>query len=474
MKTIHVLLLFLATPVLFASEIFSYQLSKTEKLEGTYTADIGNGNSIHFAILKNTDTKSFEMTPFYVDASRKVKRLQAFTSKQMFSILSYHFSNGAVCVVNYDEGKKQVQFVDFNLETGAVKKSVREMKDPPSNVFRLSDRTLLVTFDKKKHIVDMQTVTDSEHIVQTQVAISKDNEKLFRALTDQTPDAINQHEFVSNGSIMERKGYLMGDELVYTMEKGKQQMQLFRFAVQGGNDFAHSVIETGFAKETKDVSNYYYDKKMVFLGVGKQDIQLKTFDALTSLPLRQISLAENLKGIVADSTLQQYTKTALKSAIKSTVTINKTKAGKLAFRLDNVEQAKYNYHYNWYSHHWMMHQQMIMHQQWMQQQQMMNQQRMMNSARGFGPAPILDESLLYLAKEKKLPSIEFVLDADLQTANHANEETIYKNIDKDKYLDIYKDNKTMKNLTSSFTDTDMRYICYNPKTKTISIAFDPL
>jgi hypothetical protein len=116
----------------------------------------------------------------------------------------------------------------------------------------------------------------------------------------------------------------------------------------------------------------------------------------------------------------------------------------------------------------MFQQQMMMQQQMMQHQMMQHQ---MNTARGFGPSP---DAYLPFAKEKKLPAIEFVLDADFNVAQADSDATVYPNIDKDKYLDIYKDNKTMKNLTSDFTATEMRYISVNPKTKTISIAFDTL
>lgn len=470
-KGISVLCLFLATQMMFASEIFNYQLAKFEKLEGTYTANIGKGQSIHFAIIKNSDSKNFQLMPFYVDSARKVKKFDTFSAKEMFSILSYHEANGVISVVNYDKDNKQIQFIDYDLATGSVQSTAQEMKDAPDNVFRLNDKTLLVSFDKKKNRVDIKSVSDAHHIESTQISISKENEKLFRSLIDENPDPINQQEFVEKGSILKRKGYLMGDNLVYTMEKGKEEMQVFRFDLNKNLDFDHSTIQTGFSKETKDVSNYLYDNKLVFLGVEKQDISLKTFDATTAKAIKQLSLANDLKGLLPTYVMEEYIKTARKSAIKSTVTVNKTKSGKLAFRLDNVEEAKYYYHYNWYMHHWMFQHQMMM----MQQQQMMQQQRMMqqSAARGFGPAP-MDDSFIYFAAEKKLPSIEFILDVDFNASDAKSETTMYQNIDKDRYLDIYKDNKAMKNLTSSFTDTDMRYISFNPKTKTLSIAFDPL
>ena len=45
--------LLMVTQLMFASEIFNYQLAKSEKRGGTYTADMGKGRSVHFAIVKN-------------------------------------------------------------------------------------------------------------------------------------------------------------------------------------------------------------------------------------------------------------------------------------------------------------------------------------------------------------------------------------------------------------------------------------
>lgn len=468
MKPITLLILFFASQMALAGEIFSYTLSKSEKIEGTYTAHLSNNGTMHFAIIKNSESKDFLMTPFYVDAARKVKRLEAFASKEMFTILSYHESNGVVSVVNYDGDNKLVQFIDYDLVTGKVKSSAKEMKEAPNNVFRLTDRTLLVSFNKKKNTVDLDLVTDSGHITSSQITISKDKEKLFRSLIDETPDAINQQEFVEKGSILSRKGYFIDNNLVYTMAKGREQLQVFRFDLTEQTDFTHSIIETGFTKESKDVSNYFYDDKLVFLSVGKQDLSLKTFDTKNSKEIRQLSIMNDLRKILPENAVADYVKTALKSSIKSTVTVNKTKSGKLALRLDNVEEAEYHYHYNWFMHHWMFQQQMMMQQQMMQHQMM---QRQMSAPRGFGPLP---DNYLPFVKEKKLPALAFVLDVDFNVAQADSDTTVYPNIDKDKYLDIYKDNKTMKNLTCDFTDTDMRYISFNPKTKTISIAFDTL
>ena len=46
--------LLMVTQLMFASEIFNYQLAKSEKRGGTYTADMGKGRSVHFVVVENS------------------------------------------------------------------------------------------------------------------------------------------------------------------------------------------------------------------------------------------------------------------------------------------------------------------------------------------------------------------------------------------------------------------------------------
>jgi hypothetical protein len=467
MKKIIVLCLFLSLQLIHAGNIFEYTLDKSEKLEGTYTAEIGNNQTIHFVIIKNSELKKFLLMPFFVDKDKHVQKMEVFVSKKLFSIISYHCANGIATIINYDSDSKQIQYIDYDLSTGKQKSVLREMNESPNNVFRLRDKTVLVSFDKKKNAVNVETVTDSDHIVESVITIPKDKLKFFSTLAEETPDAINQAEFVEKGSIKARKAYLLDNNLVFTLEKNKEELQVYNFNLNTNNDFTYGTINTGFAKESKDVSNYLYDNKIVFLSVEKKDIRLKAFDISTLKETNTLSLTNDMANTLNSGMIETYIKTALKSTVKSTITINKSKSGNLIFRLDNVDSASYNYNYNWYFQTWMFQQQQMM----MQQQMMQNMAR---APRGFGPSETNDPKIVLSENKENLASLQFVLGTDFKIAPQKDDEPAYSHMNKDKYLDKYKDDKTLKNLTSGFTEFDMRYISINPKTKTISIAFDNL
>jgi len=165
--------------------------------------------------------------------------------------------------------------------------------------------------------------------------------------------------------------------------------------------------------------------------------------------------------------LEIYLKTAATSTFKPTLTVNKNINGKYVLRLDNVNLDTYTYCYDWWFHYWFFQQQM-----WHQQQFMMQQQMRFTPGR-FGPNPNELENDLYFFKEGN-KFIEIVLDTDLKTVLNETKETVYKNISKGKYVDIYKENRYIGWFSSAFTATDFRYIYQDKKSKTVTIFSDKM
>lgn len=466
MRKIQLLLGLLFINYCMAGDLLQFKLEKDEKLQGTYTAEFSNNLSLHFVLIKNSQTKDFQLTPYKISKDNTVKKMATFSAQEMFNILSYHLRDGIVTIVNYDPKNKQLQLIDYDLDTGKYESSSQEMKTQPENVFRLKDKTVLVSFDKKQPALNIRTVVGANAVTQTRIAIPDDKVKikLFRDLVDLNPDAVNQQEYVPKGSIAKRKGYLTDNHLVYTYERNREKTEVFNFDLSNPNEYQFAVLYPDFAKETKDASNYFYDNKLFFLGVEKQDIKLKAYDMNGFKTLAQMSLFDSKFKAQKQEQLDEYIKTALKSPIKSTITVNRTKANNFAVRLDNVKEDEYYYHQNW--------QFFFMQQQMMMQQQQFMQQAAMNSRAGFGPSIDFSNDN-FLFETKKLPSLEFTITSDF-TATTAVEETVFSNLDKESYTEKYKEDKTKKNLSFAFTDKEIRHISFNPKTKTISITSENL
>lgn len=95
--------------------------------------------------------------------------------------------------------------------------------------------------------------------------------------------------------------------------------------------------------------------------------------------------------------------------------------------------------------------------------------------RGFGPNPSYYDALAMIGLQKKeVKPIEFVIDLDFTIAENASTETLHKSVEQDDYLDKYKDDKSLKEFTASFTDTDLRYIYYDKKSAMVYLKTEPL
>ena len=446
-----------------ARELFQYNLENNEKLESTYTAEFTNGKTIHFAVIKNTASKNYFLTPFLVDKNNHVQKMDRYVSKKLLEIKSYHSNKNNATITAYDSDGKELHVIDYDFNTGKIRSKTQALLSAPDNIFRLIDRTVLVAFDKKENRLKVNSILDSDYNKLTEIAVPKDKIKLFNKLIEETPESINQEEFVENGSISKRKGYILNSNLIYTLEKDKNETQVFNFDLSKTNDFTYATLNSSFAKETKDISNYFVEDKIIFLGVNKQSIQIKIISALDLKEIKKINFNLDSNAQIKSELLEDYIKTALKSSMKSTIAINKTKNNGFAFILDNVISATYSYNYNWFFHH-----------QFMLQQQMMQQQMMMQNARSFGPSAYEPFDFSLVTKDKKNIPIQFVLDANLNFIDGSNSETIYPKIDRDTYLEKFKDDKSIKKFSTAFTNNEIRYIYQNSKSKAIIINVEKL
>lgn len=466
MKKILLLVAIAVSNLANASDLLRVKLDKNEKLQSTFSASIGNRNSVHFTLVKNTNSKKFLLTPYLIDNTKAIKKLSQFVSENEFNIISFHSNNEILSIVDYNSDDKQINFIDFNLSTGASTSTTKQQKTPFDHLFRLKDKTLLVTLDKKQNFLKVQSIGSSDNIKDINIAIPEDKQKLFKKLAEQTPESVNQDEFVKNGSISPRKAYAVGDGIIYTFEKDKSETQVLKFDLTKSSDFNLTSISTEEFKSSKDVSNYLINDNIAFLAVDKEDVKVNLFDINSAKKVNSLSLKSDLSNLVNQESLSSYIKAASKSSNKSTLTVNRTDNNKLRFRLDYVNSANYNYNYNWWYHQWFFQQMM------MQQQQMMLIHRQLPTR--MGPANE-DNELAYFEewKEEEKKAIEFTLDIDFKVTGQ-DDKLIYPEIDKDKYLEKYKNNRTVKQFTSNFENNEMRIIYQDLNSKDIVIGYENL
>lgn len=461
-KLFFCLFTLLISNLIFSNELFELKLNKGEKLAGTYSVEFSGNKTIHIVILKKSDSQGYTYKPVYVDENKKVIEFNSFVSVAKQEFLSHHLKNNVLTLVNYDDDQKLINVLDFDVTSGTLKRINLPSETRPNNIFRLDDRSTLVYLDKKKGLVAKEIFT-TEGINEKVITFDKEQNKEFKEIINSNPEAVNQNEYVKNGSIAKSKCYLIDGNYYVSIEQLDKTIAVTKFDFTAKSFKSNSVKPKYSSSLLKDYGNYLYNDKLVTVSVLKEDAVLTSYDAEN---LKESSVISVLKTKYNDK-LADFIKLASKGAMKSTITINKNKTGNLVVRLDNVSESTYQYNYNWWFNHWMFQQQVMF-----QQQMMM--QRNMNFGGGFGPSPVLNEECLYFYEEKKNEAIEFVLDSDFKNIVDEVIDTELKFTDRNKYLDKFKEDKEKKEFTSAFINDEYRYIYLNKSNQTIKIGYDKM
>ena len=328
--------------------------------------------------------------------------------------------------------------------------------------------------DKTKNKLSTMSFSNSKEMNEDKFEFSATEFNNFKAFFNETPQEVNQNEFVKNGPISKRKSYFSDNKLIFTSEKDKSNIQVLTLQLDGSKQYKFTDFDFNYSKDIKDQNTYVADNILLSVAVSKEDVVLNSFDMTTKKATKTISLQNDLKLRFSAETLDKFIQSAAKNAMKPTVTVNKTKdPNKLLVLLDRVDKNTYNYNHNWWHFHWMM-----MHQQQMMQQQMMRQQQQMikqSMPRGFGPnMEYYDALAMVYFNKSELKPIQFVIDTNLNLDEASGAETIHKSIERDDYLEKFKDDKSLKELSAGFTSSNFRYIYFDKKTETVYLKLESL
>lgn len=454
-------LVWFAYGISFAGTPFEVKLEKDEKVESTYTALVGNA-TLHIVVVKDESTKEYKFTPYYANEKLEVKALSTFVSKNPAEVVSYHCNGDVFTAVLYSKEKKTISVLDYSLSSGTFISGTEGQKLPYDNLFTFSDKTILVDFNRATNELEVKTFTTGTKSQLTKIKASADKVKYFRKLALAKPDAVNQTEYVRNGSIARAKGYLTEKAIVYTLsDKGKTET--FRFDL-AKSEFDYSAVTTGLPKDATRTSDYVIEDKLAVLGADKDDIRMNVFDLATSQSIKSISVKDDK--LSDDKTLADFLKQVAKTNMEATLTINKARNGGLAVRIDRVDKTEYNYNYNW----WYLRQM----QQMMWQQQQMMQQARMSVPRGFGPAQVPDREISCTFLKSETKAIEFTIDAKFGNVTPGKTEALYPDVDKDKMLEKLQNDKGKKEASAEFLQGEMRMVYFDPKSKTVKIVSEKL
>ena len=460
------------TLALFAQVLLSYayvvnneiKIPENYKIKGSFSGELTGEDSFHTIVAQNKDQREFEIF-LYKLTNDKIEFLGKSSYERQPSILSFHNRTGILTlVISYEEDRKDFYNVlDVNLQEGSLQKSTAFVHENAIATFRENNETILVNGTKK--YLKVTRIKNGNSIRNTEIKnYSKD---VYNQYFKGTIDEINQNEFVKNGSVNGVKGYYQDDRLIFTKDfvgqyEGKDSHITAFLLVDLVTGDSKNYLKGGtFTGKMIELQSYILDNLLVQFTANKKEgaVFLYDLDARKNLRTHTMNDIDNnvvLKGKDFTS-IEVFLKEASKGKYLSTITLNKTRESNYLLRLDYVENT-YSYNYNW----WWWHQHMFM----MHQQQMLMQN---NMPRGFGPNNIFD-TLHYRSFEDKTDhSIQFVIDQSGNIVNEPITNTVYKSIEKKKYVDELNDDKALKHASSCFVEGKFRYIAYNKKSKSFTV-----
>ena len=471
MKKLLLVLTFFIFQITFSASIFTYKLNRNEKLEGDYSVSINKNKSCHFLFIKNSTTKKFVIKSFLMNENQKVTSLEDLILDEEPNFLTNHLNKDNLTVTSYDEKKKTLTIIDFDLKSGKNSSKTITSFSKPDLYFIQKDKSVLVNFTKNKNDVEVRFIADANSVKEQHFTIPNELLKEFKSFksTSSPIEAINQNEFVKNGSINDFRGYLGNKNLYFTDSSSNSELKYLNFNFQS-NTVENKTITYGFDKKSKNNNSFIYDNKLFVTSVLSDDAIIKSFDLSTGNETKRLSVTSDLSSVLDAKAVQDFNSQAKSSSLAATITVNKTVDNNYKVRLDRVNKANYNYNYNWF---WQ-HQFMMMQMQQMQLQQM-QQIRNVGGGRvgGFGPS-YSENSLYYVGKDKENYFLEFVINTNFEPLKEATLETEFKNYDVDKVIKEFEDNKSIKKFSPAFLPNEMRYVYQDSKTKTIVIDFRKL
>jgi hypothetical protein len=461
-QILFVLALLLNFSALKANDKIKFQLEDHQKYAGIFSGDINQNSSVHLLIYKDKDSDKFGLKPFFIDKDDKITAFDDVYFEDKPNIASFHYTENTHMLTILAKVKdEQLKTIDLNTRTLSVKSSDSDFKDVYLKV-RQPDRSILVLRKGDSRKITLRTIKNGNDSKEVVYDFEEMHKQAFDKIFSQKPEIVNQHEFVQNGSIKRSKLYIINEKLVldYTAEEEYISIEI------DPNTYTEPIVKTteieGFDK-VKDINSYVFDDRFYLFINNKEDLKMQTYDRDTATLLDRKSMTENVNDLVSASGVEDFIKQSKRNRNKVTGTVNPTKNNNLLVTLDYVDKNNYNYHHDWWFHHWMMQQHMQMMQQQMIQQQM-------NSMNSFG-GPNADTYNAALSFEdifKEETSIQFVLKPDFEISGEL-EEAKFKDIDKDLYIDKFKDRKGLKHQSLAFTTSSIRYIFYSKATDSFHV-----
>lgn len=448
------------------SEEIEFKLEDHQKLVGTYSGDIDQQISVHLAIINDKSADNYIIRPYLITEKDEIISLNDAVVTVQPSIVSFHYnpgtSNLTLLVEQEMKPHRRLEIIDFNALSNSVSSVSVKYRQKPEVVIRSKDRTFLVFKDprfKENTTVKIKTIYDSKTDHMETFEFKDEVRDMVRRIFNDEPESINTNEFVENGSINASKVYFFNDRLIFDHTSKKKYASL-SVHPENASDILFKEIDLEDVGKVTDINSFIYGSKTFLFINNKEDINLRIYDRQSGELLADVFLKRDLSDSLNKVDLEKIIyKTSWRSH-SLTGTVNEGSDSSMLVNIDLVQTNTYKYDYNWWWFNQFFLQQMMWEHQMMQQQMKMQ----MNA---FGPDP--DSYLPGEFREEKTRPIQLVIDKGFNFLDGRDAISKRPNIDKDKFIKKFEDDRQLKDVSLAFTLNSGRAIYYSKTTDMVHI-----
>ena len=457
MKSIVLFFLLLISTSLVANDTFTYALEKHQKFEKTFSFDVENA-TIHLVIVKNKDTKKYDLIPFYMDGQQKVEQFKTSSFDDLPEIFSYHQNGDLVTISTIQD--KFITVLDYNVKNGSVIEKTWETKEK-SQIKFIDDKKTKYIESTDKETLELTTIINTEDVQTKKISVAKEFQKTIKSIFKEPVSVVDNQDFVRHGAISEIQGYFNDDKIYFTLYNyfEKDIPEILTIDIDSGTITQTPILQNVLEKPN-DFNAHIVDDKLFASFSTKEDLALQIYDAKTGVEIKSHTLNGALSEIkTIKSKRLAYLNKTKKFKNKTTISVNKTQDNNYAVVIDFVNRDTYH-HNDWFWLHNMM----------------FNQQMMLNTGMpgGFGPKDFITEDIInYWAVEDSMP-LEFVLDTNFNLLPEHNGITQKDFVDKQKYAKQLAENKAVFNSSIGFLEDEYRYIYTNKDEDVVTIKIRPI
>ncbi|MGB5942732.1 MAG: hypothetical protein WBG71_07605 [Leeuwenhoekiella sp.] len=253
---------------------FSFPIQENQKLVNTFSTDWQQNISLHFAILKNRDSKTYDIQPFYVSEESNIQKLKPVTLDEEPEIMSLHVDNGAATTLL--KLKNGIEVVDFSLDGSSTTNfSLGKETQDYKTILRSDGFSCLVNYADNN--LKLIVIENSKSIRRQVRRVEKPIQQFFDDLYKNSLQTVETMEYLDKSSISESKCYADGDQLYFTLDNSKQASTSIVAIDITNNDPIDEAYRVGTFNEDmlKDYNSFLVGNDLFGISVGKEDFQLQ-------------------------------------------------------------------------------------------------------------------------------------------------------------------------------------------------------